>query len=54
MAPSDDLASLRQAVATLTDGKLDKRDIRATVTLLGSLAGLASAAYLALQGMGVL
>ena len=48
------LDSLREAVKTLSDGKWDKRDVTAVVSLLGALAGLASAAVLALQGLGVL
>ncbi len=48
------IEEFREAVAILTDGKLDKRDIRAVVMLLGSLSGFASAAYLALQGLSVL
>ncbi len=54
MAPRDDIADLRESLAVLTDGKLDRRDLRAVVTLLGALAGLGSAAVLALQGLGVL
>lgn len=54
MTPSDDIDKLKGAIATLTDGKLDKRDAQAVVTLLGALAGLASAAVLALQGFGIL
>ena len=54
MTPSDDIDKLKSAVAILTDGKLDKRDAQAVVTLLGALAGLASAAVLALQGFGIL
>jgi hypothetical protein len=54
MDTKSDIEKLQSAVAILTDGKLDKRDVQAVVTLLGALAGLASAAYLALQGLGIL
>ncbi len=51
---SDHVADLQGAIAELTNGKLDKKDARALVTLLGAVAGLASAACLAAQALGVL
>lgn len=54
MAANDDFLKVRESIAILTDKKLDKNDARAIVTLLGALAGIASAAYLALQTAGVL
>lgn len=54
MDTKTDIEKLQGAIEVLTDGKLDKRDAQAVVTLLGALAGLASAAYLALQGLGIL
>ncbi len=54
MDTKTDIEKLQGAIEVLTDGKLDKRDAQAVVTLLGALAGLASAAYLALQGLKIL
>lgn len=54
MIDQKDVENLKSAVAVLTDGKVDKRDAQAVVTLLGALAGLASGAYLLLQGFGIL
>ena len=47
----DDLVT---AYETLADGKWDKHDLRAIITIAGALAGLASAAFLALQQAGAL
>lgn len=49
-----EIGEIRAAVKTLSDGKWNKKDISAVVSLLGGVAGLASAAYLVLQGAGVL
>lgn len=47
----DDLVT---AYETLADGKWDKHDFRAIITMFGALAGLGSAVYLALANAGVL
>ncbi len=47
-------AELRSAIATLSDGKWNKRDLTAVVTIFGALSGLVSGAALILQGLGVL
>ena len=49
-----ELDDLRAAVKILSDGKWEKRDVSAVITILGSLAGLASAAFLLAQQMGLL
>jgi hypothetical protein len=50
----DEIDALKGAVAELADGQWNKRDISAVITILGSLAGLASAAFLSLQAAGIL
>ena len=50
----EEIEDLKDAIATLSDGKLDRRDIMAVVSLLGALAGIASALVLAAQGAGIL
>ena len=48
------MADLEASIAILADGKLDKRDPIALVTLLGALAGIGAAVASALQLAGVL
>lgn len=52
--PAQNIAELEAAIMILADGKLDKRDPVALVTLLGALAGLGLALVTALQAAGVL
>jgi hypothetical protein len=50
----DELNKIHEAIATLSDGKWDRRDALAVATILGSLAGLITAAVMTLQGLGML
>ena len=52
--PAQLFAQIEDSIRTLGDGKLDKRDPVALVTLLGALAGLGLALVTALQAAGVL
>lgn len=49
MDAKEEIENLKEAIAILTDGKVDRNDIAAAIQLVGSLAGLAALAWMAIE-----